>query len=102
MGKVLQIGAGGVGTVVAHKMAGLPDVFSEITLASRTQSKCDAVAKAIGGDRIKTAQVDADNVSLRTPREMSKWKRQENDRTFHPLLHWTVQPMPGNMKVTKY
>lgn len=62
MGKVLQIGAGGVGTVVAHKMAGLPDVFSEITLASRTQSKCDAVAKAIGGNRIKTAQVDADNV----------------------------------------
>ncbi|MCR5696963.1 MAG: saccharopine dehydrogenase family protein [Marinilabiliaceae bacterium] len=62
MGKVLQIGAGGVGTVVAHKMAALPEVFSEITLASRTKSKCDAVAKKIGGDRIKTAQVDADNV----------------------------------------
>ena len=62
MGKVLQIGAGGVGTVVAHKMAALPDVFSEITLASRTKSKCDAVAAKIGGGRIKTAQVDADNV----------------------------------------
>ncbi len=62
MGKVLQIGAGGVGTVVAHKLAQQPDVFTEITLASRTKSKCDAVAKAIGGNRIKTAQVDADNV----------------------------------------
>ncbi len=62
MGKVLQIGAGGVGTVVAHKMAAQTDVFSEITLASRTKSKCDAVASAIGGNRIKTAQVDADNV----------------------------------------
>lgn len=62
MGKVLQIGAGGVGTVVAHKMAALPEVFSEITLASRTKAKCDAIADAIGGGRIKTAQVDADNV----------------------------------------
>lgn len=62
MGKVLIIGAGGVGTVVAHKMAALPEVFSEIMLASRTKSKCDAIAKKIGGNRIKTAQVDADNV----------------------------------------
>lgn len=62
MGKVLLIGAGGVGTVVAHKMAGLPEVFTEIMLASRTKSKCDAIAEKIGGNRIKTAQVDADNV----------------------------------------
>ena len=62
MGKVLIIGAGGVGTVVASKMASLPDVFTEIMLASRTKSKCDAIAARIGGNRIKTAQVDADNV----------------------------------------
>lgn len=62
MGKVLVIGAGGVGTVVVHKMAALPEVFSEILLASRTKSKCDAIAARIGGDRIKTAQVDADDV----------------------------------------
>ena len=62
MGKVLTIGAGGVGTVVAHKVAQNPDVFTEIVLASRTQSKCDAIAKAIGDPRIKTAKVDADNV----------------------------------------
>ncbi|MBE0668823.1 MAG: saccharopine dehydrogenase family protein [Bacteroidales bacterium] len=63
MGKVLVIGAGGVGTVVIHKMAALPEVFSEIMLASRTKSKCDAIAAAIGGDRVQTARVDADNVS---------------------------------------
>ncbi|EGK01627.1 saccharopine dehydrogenase family protein [Dysgonomonas gadei] len=62
MGKVLIIGAGGVGTVVAHKVAQNKDVFTEIMLASRTKSKCDAIAEAIGGNKIQTAQVDADNV----------------------------------------
>ena len=66
MGKVLIIGAGGVGRVVAHKTAEMKDVFDEILLASRTKSKCDAIAKDVnekyGEDRIKTAQVDADNV----------------------------------------
>ncbi len=62
MGKVLVIGAGGVGTVVIHKMASLPDVFSEIMLASRTKSKCDAIAEKAGKDRIQTAEIDADNV----------------------------------------
>ena len=62
MSKVLIIGAGGVGTVVAHKIASVPEVFSDIMLASRTKSKCDAIAAAIGGNRIRTAQVDADHV----------------------------------------
>ena len=66
MGKVLIIGAGGVGTVVVHKVAQNPDVFTEIVLASRTKSKCDVIAadvKARYGVEIKTAQVDADVVS---------------------------------------
>lgn len=62
MGKVLIIGAGGVGTVVAHKVAQNPEVFTEVMLASRTKSKCDAIAQAIGGNKIQTAQVDADSV----------------------------------------
>ena len=62
MNRVLIIGAGGVGTVVAHKIASVPEVFGDIMLASRTKSKCDAIAAAIGGNRIRTAQVDADNV----------------------------------------
>ena len=62
MGKVLIIGAGGVATVAAHKVAQNTDVFSEIMIASRTKSKCDAIVKAIGRDDIRTAQVDADNV----------------------------------------
>ena len=62
MAKVLIIGAGGVGTVVAHKCAQNPEVFTEIVLASRTRSKCDAVARAIGSDRITTDSVDADSV----------------------------------------
>ncbi|MBW9267684.1 MAG: saccharopine dehydrogenase family protein [Candidatus Thiodiazotropha sp. (ex. Lucinisca nassula)] len=62
MSRVLIIGAGGVGRVVTHKCAQLPDVFSDIWLASRTKSKCDQIAEEIGGGHIKTAQVDADNV----------------------------------------
>ena len=65
MAKVLIIGAGGVGQVVAHKCAQLPDVFTHITLASRTVSKCDTIAaqiQATQGRSIKTAQVDADSV----------------------------------------
>jgi saccharopine dehydrogenase (NAD+, L-lysine-forming) len=65
MGKILIIGAGGVGTVAVHKVAQNADTFSEITLASRTRSKCDAIAADVlkrYGVRIKTAQVDADNV----------------------------------------
>ena len=62
MAKVIIIGAGGVGTVVAHKCAQNPEVFTEIVLASRTKSKCDAIAKAIGSDRITTDSVDADSV----------------------------------------
>ena len=62
MAKVIIIGAGGVGTVVAYKCAQNPEVFTEIVLASRTKSKCDAIAKAIGSDRITTDSVDADSV----------------------------------------
>lgn len=65
MAKVLIIGAGGVGQVVTHKCAQLPEVFSEIVLASRTESKCKAIAEQIEktqGRQIETAQVDADNV----------------------------------------
>ncbi|QCK15275.1 saccharopine dehydrogenase family protein [Mangrovivirga cuniculi] len=63
MAKVLIIGAGGVGRVVVQKCASLPDVFSEILLASRTKSKCDVIAEEVGQGRVKTAQLDADNVS---------------------------------------
>ncbi len=61
----LIIGAGGVGNVVAFKCAMNKDTFGNITLASRTKSKCDAIAKNVKektGVEIKTAQVDADSV----------------------------------------
>ncbi len=65
MGKVLIIGAGGVGTVVANKVAQNSRIFTDIMLASRTKSKCDAIAEDVKrrtGVTIRTAQVDADNV----------------------------------------
>lgn len=65
MAVVLQIGAGGVGGVVAHKMAQNREVFSRIILASRTLSKCRAIADSIrakGLGEIEIDAVDADNV----------------------------------------
>ncbi len=61
MSKVLIVGAGGVGGVVAHKCAQVPEVFSEIVLASRTLSRCEKIQKQIERP-IEIAQVDADNV----------------------------------------
>ncbi len=64
--KVLIIGAGGVGNVVAKKCAMNPEVFSEVVLASRTKRKCDAIAEECAKiglpTPVQTAQVDADNV----------------------------------------
>lgn len=65
MGRVLIIGAGGVGNVVAKKCVQVPEVFTEICIASRTVEKCDKIAAEIEkntGRKIKTAQVDADKV----------------------------------------
>ena len=61
MSRVLIIGAGGVGGVVTHKCAQVPEVFSEIILASRTIEKCERIARRLPRP-IRTAQVDADNV----------------------------------------
>ncbi len=74
MSKALIIGAGGVAGVVIHKCCQNPEVFTEILIASRTVSKCDAYKEKIekeqgsnplyGKDsftKITTAQVDADN-----------------------------------------
>ena len=66
MSKVLIIGAGGVGRVVTYKCAQHPEVFSEIMLASRTVSKCDAIVADVkrdtGHKALSTASVDAENV----------------------------------------
>ncbi|MBN2301337.1 MAG: saccharopine dehydrogenase family protein [Lentisphaerae bacterium] len=69
MSKVLIIGAGGVGSVVAHKCAQVPKVFDHICLASRTVSKCDAIAASIRnrtGVEIRTDSVDADDLGQMT------------------------------------
>ncbi|MCB2078162.1 MAG: saccharopine dehydrogenase family protein [Novosphingobium sp.] len=65
MSKVLVIGAGGVGSVAVHKMAMLPDIFSDIHLASRTKSKCDAIAESVKervGVDVSTYAIDAEDI----------------------------------------
>jgi len=69
MSKVLIIGAGGVGGVVAHKCAMDRATFTDVMLASRRRSSCDKLAAEIEqlhGRTIRTAQVDADDVAATT------------------------------------
>ena len=65
MGKCLIIGCGGVAGVAIHKCCQNSETFTEIMLASRTRSKCDALKAKLEkttATKIHTAQVDADNV----------------------------------------
>jgi saccharopine dehydrogenase (NAD+, L-lysine forming) len=62
MSKVLIIGAGGVGGVVTHKCAQVPEVFGEIVLASRTLDKCEKIRSQLNRP-IEIAQVDADDTN---------------------------------------
>ncbi len=66
MKNILLIGAGGVGRVVLHKLVQNSDIFSKITLASRTLSTCKEYQEEIKNrykKDIDIAKVDADNVS---------------------------------------
>ncbi|MGX7105516.1 saccharopine dehydrogenase family protein [Globicatella sanguinis] len=65
MAKALIIGAGGVASVAAHKCVQNSEVFTELCIASRTKSKCDALKEKLDGKGtiITTAQVDADDVN---------------------------------------
>jgi saccharopine dehydrogenase (NAD+, L-lysine-forming) len=69
MAKVLIIGAGGVGGVVAHKCAQAKDVFDDVLLATRTKSRADKIAAEVAELQkrtIRTAQIDADDVPALT------------------------------------
>ena len=62
MTKTLVVGAGGVSHAAVHKMAMNAAIFGDITLASRTKAKCDAIAASVKtrvGVDIATEAVDA-------------------------------------------
>ncbi len=61
--RLAVIGAGGVGNVVVQKCARMDDIYEEMLLASRTQSKCDQIAARSGPVPVQTARVNADEVS---------------------------------------
>ena len=47
MAKVLMIGAGGVATVAAFKIAQNADAFTDFMIASRRKVKCDKIVEDI-------------------------------------------------------
>ena len=65
MKKALIIGCGAVASVAIHKCCQNSEVFGKICIASRTKSKCDALAEKLSPTtktEISTACVNADNV----------------------------------------
>lgn len=96
MSKVLIIGAGGVGNVVVHKCAQLPEVFSEIVLASRTKAKCDKIAASIKRP-ITTEQVDADSV----PQVADLIRRHRPDMVINTALPYQDLPIMDACLETK-
>ncbi|MBP3458363.1 MAG: saccharopine dehydrogenase family protein [Lachnospiraceae bacterium] len=63
MSRLLIIGCGGVAQVAIKKCCQNSEVFTEICIASRTKSKCDAVKEEVDKwtkTKVTTAQVDAD------------------------------------------
>ena len=85
MSKVVIIGAGGVGSVVAHMCAKHPKVFSNILLASRTLQKCKHIAQSVRekhGIEIETTQLDAENIAETT----SLLRKFQADLVIHVAL----------------
>ena len=73
MSKILIIGAGGVAAVTIKKCARLTEMFSEIYLASRTVSKCEALQAEVGIDRVKKVYaVDADHAHIDAVRKVTR------------------------------
>ncbi len=69
MAKLLIIGCGGVARVAIAKCCQNSEVFTEICIASRTVSKCDALKAELEKTtktKITTAQVDAEDVEALT------------------------------------
>ena len=69
MSKLMIIGCGGVASVAIHKCCQNSAVFTDLCIASRTVSRCDALKAQLEGKtatRITTAQVDAMDVPALT------------------------------------
>ena len=64
MSRLMIIGCGGVASVAIHKCCQNDEVFTELMIASRTLSKCEALREALAPKtrtKITTAQIDADD-----------------------------------------
>ncbi len=69
MSRLMIIGCGGVASVAIHKCCQNPEVFTELMIASRTLSKCEALREELApktATKITTAQVDADDTAALT------------------------------------
>ena len=76
MSRVLIIGAGGVGAVVARKCAQVPEVFSKVCIASRTVSKCRDLRNSITAARRMLGEAPARMAYRAMPKKAASMPRQ--------------------------
>ena len=75
MSKVVIIGAGGVGNMVAQKCAQLGNDFTKIVLASRTIAKCEAISYTTG----VLAMIGAQIIPKSLWKEPGVWNIEQRD-----------------------
>lgn len=76
---LLIVGAGGVGGVAAHKAVQFGDEFGSVTLASRTESKVDAIVRDIAARRSwerNSPAIEGRVVDARAPQAMESLIRE--------------------------
>ena len=68
-----MIGAGGVATVAAHKIAQNPEVFTDFMIASRRKAKCDALVEALRAKGLLTPSAQHPSKSRRRRSMPTTW-----------------------------
>ena len=102
-GNVLIIGGGASGRVATHKCAQIPEVFKNITLASRSLGKPKIIrqeVKELQGRDINIEKLDAENTALPFKGEIAIGKFVDIEKpTFMDMYKdWIVSRAAGQEK----
>jgi flotillin len=96
-----MIGAGGVATVAAFKIAQNADVFTEFMIASRRKAKCDTIVEAIKAKGLAEAEATEKKAEA-----MSKMKEAAVLEMFFKVLPdiaaSVAKPLENIDKITMY
>lgn len=94
---ILILGAGGVGSAVTHKSAQNNDVLGDITLASRTVSKCEKIIESVhrkGNLKNSSGKLEAATVDVEQPGQLVALLREKRpDLVINVGSPWINPPV---------